>query len=346
MDVHARDVVQRLIDERAESSSAFGWASQLRYSQNEKTRECQVWQLLEQGLLLWRAGATGAPQAQQLSCCSPCTPPQHTTQSTLHPQVDICDASIAYGGEYIGNLGCLCITPLTDRCYITLTQAQRLVLGACRWLSWDATAAGQTAPFCSRSVSHSLSIPTALCSTPPPNNHPTHKQVALPRALPAPARRRRPRTWRARWACSATYSTALTRWTTRPWARSSRGWRRRGPGLAWVSSAAVGVGRLRSVGAVWGAGSEGRCCLGRGTGADLPCLPSLYVPVCRRVQPHPGAGAVGVLHTVQGAAGVSGVGVDALASEADWWSGSSSGICCHPPTRLFLRLPAHPPHTH
>lgn len=84
VDVHARDVVQRLIDERVESATCFQWQSQMRYIISEKTKLCQV---------------------------------------------NVSDAEIAYNYEYIGNCGCLCITPLTDRCYITLTQAQRLVLG-------------------------------------------------------------------------------------------------------------------------------------------------------------------------------------------------------------------------
>jgi dynein heavy chain len=85
IDVHARDVVARLIAQRCDSADAFPWQSQLRYGRDDATGACRV---------------------------------------------SICDADFAYGNEYIGNCGCLCITPLTDRCYITLTQAQRLVLGA------------------------------------------------------------------------------------------------------------------------------------------------------------------------------------------------------------------------
>jgi dynein heavy chain, axonemal len=85
IDVHARDVAARLVEERCEGVDAFQWSSQLRYGRDAVTGD---------------------------------------------PVVSICDAEIPYQWEYIGNAGCLCITPLTDRCYITLTQAQRLILGS------------------------------------------------------------------------------------------------------------------------------------------------------------------------------------------------------------------------
>ena len=84
IDVHARGVCQKLLDERVDVGTAFQWQSQLRYGVNEKTGKLMIY---------------------------------------------VCDAEIDYMYEYIGSPGCLVITPLTDRCVITLTQAQRLVLG-------------------------------------------------------------------------------------------------------------------------------------------------------------------------------------------------------------------------
>ncbi|KAF4325335.1 hypothetical protein BBI17_000424 [Phytophthora kernoviae] len=90
VDVHARDVVQSLITKKVSSSLDFQWQSQLRYYT---------------------------------------TPVLTNTSQKKEVHIKICDFRSFYSYEYIGNCGRLVITPLTDRCYVTLTTALRLCLG-------------------------------------------------------------------------------------------------------------------------------------------------------------------------------------------------------------------------
>ncbi|KAM7371234.1 hypothetical protein PAMP_010722 [Pampus punctatissimus] len=83
IDVHARDVVAKMIAQKVENSQAFVWLSQLRHRWDEKDKHCFA---------------------------------------------NICDAQFLYSYEYLGNTPRLVITPLTDRCYITLTQSLHLTM--------------------------------------------------------------------------------------------------------------------------------------------------------------------------------------------------------------------------
>ncbi|NXP60283.1 DYH17 protein, partial [Chloropsis cyanopogon] len=84
IDVHARDVVAKMIQTKVENSQAFAWQSQLRHRWDDGEKHCFA---------------------------------------------NICDAQLLYAYEYLGNTPRLVITPLTDRCYITLTQSLHLYMG-------------------------------------------------------------------------------------------------------------------------------------------------------------------------------------------------------------------------
>ncbi|XP_038653360.1 dynein heavy chain 11, axonemal-like isoform X2 [Scyliorhinus canicula] len=83
IDVHARDVVAKLIAQKVSNAQAFAWLSQLRHRWDNNQSHCFV---------------------------------------------NICDAQFQYSYEYLGNTPRLVITPLTDRCYITLTQSLHLTM--------------------------------------------------------------------------------------------------------------------------------------------------------------------------------------------------------------------------
>ncbi|NXN96056.1 DYH9 protein, partial [Rhinopomastus cyanomelas] len=83
IDVHARDVVAKMIAQKVDNTQAFVWLSQLRHRWSDEERHCFT---------------------------------------------NICDAQFLYSYEYLGNTPRLVITPLTDRCYITLTQSLHLTM--------------------------------------------------------------------------------------------------------------------------------------------------------------------------------------------------------------------------
>jgi dynein heavy chain len=90
IDVHARDVMQKMAQSGVESATDFDWISQMRFYWRQESAE---------------AAGRG------------------------HLKVVMVSSERDYGYEYLGNSMRLVITPLTDKCYLTIMSALQMVLG-------------------------------------------------------------------------------------------------------------------------------------------------------------------------------------------------------------------------
>uniref|UniRef100_A0A2A4JD05 Dynein heavy chain linker domain-containing protein n=1 Tax=Heliothis virescens TaxID=7102 RepID=A0A2A4JD05_HELVI len=114
VEVHARDVTRTLVDENVRNLADFQWICQLRYYQIVKP--------------MWPLEADEEPDIFQDEV--------HLDTSRYYRQFsqNTCDVRalnsiFTYQNEYLGNSGRLVITPLTDRCYLTLMCAMHLKFG-------------------------------------------------------------------------------------------------------------------------------------------------------------------------------------------------------------------------
>jgi dynein heavy chain len=92
IDVHSRDTIRDFVVRKIVDQQLFAWQSQLKFYLEKREK--------------------GGKPVEGKICVA-----------------KICDWQTFYNYEYVGNCGRLVITPLTDRCYITLTQALNLTMG-------------------------------------------------------------------------------------------------------------------------------------------------------------------------------------------------------------------------
>lgn len=104
IDVHSRDVVQNFVTTRINEAESFPWQSQLKFE--------------------WSLDKNNDVSTRQF-----CRFPWETNNAKYKCIIKIVDWFRFYSYEYVGNTLRLVVTPLTDRCYITLTQALNLVMG-------------------------------------------------------------------------------------------------------------------------------------------------------------------------------------------------------------------------
>jgi dynein heavy chain len=113
IDVHARDVVSKMIEEGVKSDHDFEWLSQMRYYWESDPRVDLKSNINNNNRSINLDGTYPHDEA---------VPAGLLRVKMINTQMD-------YAYEYLGNSTRLVITPLTDRCYRTLCGAIHLHLG-------------------------------------------------------------------------------------------------------------------------------------------------------------------------------------------------------------------------
>jgi dynein heavy chain len=101
MDAHSRDIVQKMVRNKVNTVDSFMWQSQLKHKYRHPLSHSRY-------------------QDRD---------PELRGSHGERAEIAICDAILPYDYEYLGNGPRLVITPLTDRVYVTATQALNLNMG-------------------------------------------------------------------------------------------------------------------------------------------------------------------------------------------------------------------------
>ena len=109
IDVHARDVTKRLLDSKVATTNDFGWTSQMRF--------------------YWSVKAPAASSASETADADATSSSDISIDASGDLVARMVSSERTYGYEYLGNTPRLVITPLTDKCYMTLMGALQMQLG-------------------------------------------------------------------------------------------------------------------------------------------------------------------------------------------------------------------------
>ncbi len=101
MDAHSRDIVEKMVRNKVNTVDSFMWQSQLKHKYRHPLSHSRYQD---------RDPELRGPEGERA-------------------EIAICDAILPYDYEYLGNGPRLVITPLTDRVYVTATQALNLNMG-------------------------------------------------------------------------------------------------------------------------------------------------------------------------------------------------------------------------